>query len=350
MIGVGLNLFSGQTTNSGCFMLDTIKEKPRLDLGKVNDQLTTVSVDLADMNVTDWVTENSAYLTHSMQKEGALLIRGLMMQGSKKLEKVLQTLFAEELLEYNFRTTPRTKMRGHIYTSTEYHQDQTILQHNENAYSNKWPMKIAFYCVKPAESGGNTPIADSRVIYQEVPSEIRSEFEAKKLLYVRNYADIDLPWSEVFQTTDKAQVESYCRANNIEFEWLENNRLRTKQVNAATCKHPLTQQPVWFNQAHMFHISSLNKETRESLLNVVGLDGLPKNVYFGDGSAIDDEVIAKIREVYQKYTFSFSWQEGDLMLLDNMLYTHGRQPFVGTRRVLTGMAGPMSHVQLEHSY
>ena len=31
-------------------------------------------------------------------------------------------------------------------------------------------------------------------------------------MYVRNFGDgLDMPWQRVFQTTDKAVVEEYCR-------------------------------------------------------------------------------------------------------------------------------------------
>jgi len=289
-------------------------------------------------NIIDWAESNASKIDEILHQNGALLIRGLKIQGSKKLEKVLTAAFGEELLEYIYRSTPRTKMRGRVYTSSEYHADESILLHNENAYSNRWPLRIAFYCVKAAAMGGATPIADSRSVYQNIPVEIRQEFERRKLLYVRNYSELDLPWIEVFQTNDKQKVEQYCQQNGVEFEWLPENKLRTKQMNDATSIHPFTQQKVWFNQAHLFHISSQSDEIRKSLLNIVGLDGLPRNVYYGDGGEIDEQTIAIIRQAYEENTVIFDWQEGDLLLLDNMLFAHGRKPFKGSRRILTGMS------------
>jgi alpha-ketoglutarate-dependent taurine dioxygenase len=310
-------------------------------LGELAGRKMILTADRVDDDAAQWVENRVSDIHRLFKQEGALLIRGLIIQGSKKLEKILSSVFADEMLEYNYRTTPRTKMRGRIYTSTEYPADQTIMLHNENAYSNRWPMNIAFYCVKPAATKGATPIADSRVIYQQIPAEIRDEFERKKLLYVRNYGDIDLPWTEVFQTQDKSVVGQYCEDNGIGFEWLEGGRLRTRQINGASCFHPRTREKVWFNQAHMFHISSLDVQTRDSLLNVMSIDDLPKNVYYGDGSPIDAAYITEIRRVYERNMLIFSWQEGDLLLLDNMLFAHGRQPFSGDRRILAGMAGAM---------
>ena len=298
-------------------------------------------------SVIDWVNESSEEINNIIQTNGAILIRGLNIQSSKKLEKVLTTLFGEALLEYVYRSTPRTKMRGRIYTSSEYHADETILLHNENAYSNRWPMRIAFCCVKAAETGGATPIADSRAVYKDIPEDIREEFERRQLLYVRNYSDIDLPWTEVFQTEDKAQVSKYCEENDVELEWLEDGKLRTKQRTKASCIHPVTGEKLWFNQAHLFHISSQSEELRNSLLSVVGMENLPRNVYYGDGGIIDDEIIATIRKVYEKHLIAFNWKEGDLLLLDNMLFAHGREPFSGSRKILTGMSKPMSAANKE---
>jgi hypothetical protein len=99
---------------------------------------------------------------------------------------------------------------------------------------------------------------------------------------------------------------------------------------------------VWFNQAHLFHVSSLNPEVRQSLLSTFKEDDLPRNTYYGDGSPIDDSVLDEIRDLYQQEAVIFPWQEGDILMLDNMLAAHGRLPFIGTRKVVVGMADPMS--------
>jgi hypothetical protein len=261
---------------------------------------------------------------------------------SKQFGSILQKAFDAPLLSYCHRSTPRTELKDNVYTATEYRADQLIVQHNEQAYTNVWPMRIAFFCMRPAVSGGQTPIADSRDIYRYLPEAIKKEFIERKLMYVRNFSELDLPWSEVFRTSDKVEVEKYCYENGIQHQWLGTKHLRTRQILAATAKHPVTGDDLWFNQAHLFHSYALGEEIRSSLISSLGQENLPRHVYFGDGGEIPDETIRIIQEIYQERKISFFWESGDLLLLDNMLFSHGREPFEGERCVLTGMAKPWS--------
>lgn len=302
-----------------------------------------INVDTTGQKLLDWAEENKDRIEDLLIQRGVLLIRGLKFPSSKQFGQVLAILFGEELLGYDYRSTPRTELRDNVYTATEYHPSETIPQHNESSYANKWAMRAGFLCMLPSETGGATPLADSREIYKKIPAEIRAKFEAKGVRYVRNYGDIDLPWTEVFQTTDKAEVERFCADNNLAVLWKEDGGLRTEQVNPAVAVHPVTGDKVWFNQAHLFHVSSLRAEVRESLLAVCGESDLPRNAYYGDGEPLEEDVLQIIRDVYASETFHFMWRKNDLMILDNMLYTHGRQPFSGDRKILVGMARGHGH-------
>lgn len=287
--------------------------------------------------ILDWVEENKEEIESFISQEGALLIRGLNIDGDNEFGSILKKIFGEDLENYEYRSTPRTELKNKIYTATEYHASEVIPQHNENGYFSSWPMRIGFLCETPALKNGNTPISDSRVAYQEIPKEIREEFERKKIMYVRNYSDIDLPWQEVFQTSDKNSVEKFCKDNGVNFEWTPEG-LKTTQTNQASIAHPLTNEKLWFNQAHLFHVSNLDQDLQEALLELLGENNLPRHCFFGDGTAIDPISLDIIRKVYEKTKFSFEWKKNDLLLLDNMLYTHGREPYEGPRKVLVGMA------------
>jgi alpha-ketoglutarate-dependent taurine dioxygenase len=286
-----------------------------------------------NFNPFDWVHEN--YLL----KHGGILLRNFNINSVSEFNRMVQRL-SPNLLDYVYRSTPRTKLGGKIYTATEYPADRIIPLHNENAYSRSWPNKIFFFSVIIASEGGETPIADSRNVYKKIDPQIKDKFEKYGVMYTRNYTKgIDLNWQEVFQTEEKAEVEKYCQENNIEFEWkAEIPELTTRQTCQATLLHPVTREPVWFNQAHLFHISSLDEASRLSLIKELGEENIPRNASYGNRDPLEGEVLDHIREVYNHEKIKFKWHKGDIMILDNLLMAHGREAYKGERKVAVAMA------------
>ena len=201
-----------------------------------------------------------------------------------------------------------------------------------------WPMFIWFYCVTAAEQGGESPILDCRRVYELMEPSIRDRFEEKGLIYLRNFTDgIDVSWQKFFHTDDRQEVERYCRAAGINFEWREDRGLRTRQRCDAVVRHPQTGEKVFFNQVQLHHISCLAPGVRESLLSMMKEEDLPRNVYYGDGSVIEDSVMNYLGDLYRKNCVSFSWQQHDIAMLNNMMVAHSRNPFVGERKIVVAL-------------
>jgi len=269
---------------------------------------------------------------------GGVLFRGFSVPTVPHFQQ-FAAAFGHPLLSYEFASTPRSAVGSGVYTSTEYPAHQHIPLHNEQAYTREWPMKIWFHCVTASPVGGETPIADSRAVYRHMPAGIRERFRAG-LQYVRNYGDFDVPWQQVFGTDRPADVEAFCRRAGIQWEWTGDGELRTRQLCQGVEVHPGTGEPVWFNQGHLFHVSNLQPEVRESLEDLLGVEHLPRNVYFADGSPIPDGLFDEVRAVLDAETVTFPWQDGDVLMLDNMLAAHARNPFEGPRKVVVAMAEP----------
>jgi len=294
------------------------------------------------LSLVGWGMRNRAWIETHLLQHGGILFRNFNLQDAAEFEQFVCAL-SDELMPYAYRSTPRRWVRGNVYTSTEYPAEHAIPLHNEMSYARNWPMKIWFCCLQAARQGGETPIADSRRVLQHLSPELVKRFRHQQVQYVRNYNhQLDLPWQDVFQTTEAADIEAYCQGAGIEFEWLDDKHLRTWQTCQAIATHPQTGERVWFNQAHLFHISSLTGKARAALLSVVDRDTLPRNAYYGDGSEIEASALAAIRQAYERETITFPWQPGDILLLDNMLTAHGRMPFSGSRQVVVGMADPYS--------
>jgi alpha-ketoglutarate-dependent taurine dioxygenase len=294
-----------------------------------------------------WARGNRETLAGHLARHGGVLFRGFGIEEISQCERLVEAI-SHQALEYNERSSPRSSMGGHIYSSTDYPPDQTIFLHNENSYQQVFPLKIFFFCVIPSESGGETPIADCRRVYERIDPRIRARFINEGWMYVRNFGDgFGLPWQTVFQTSEPAVVEDYCREHGIEVEWKEGGRLRTRALRPAVARHPTTGELTWFNHATIFHVTTLAPHVRDALLAEFSEEDLPSNSYYGSGASIEPEVLDHLREVYRRETVSFPWQKGDVLMLDNMLVAHGRAPFTGERKIAVGMAEPISWDQID---
>ncbi len=287
------------------------------------------SVDLAD-----WAKSSRAFIDEKLHLHRALLFRGFDVGSVAVFEQFAANLCPDLFGEYG--DLPRES--GKVYHSTPYPADKAILFHNESSHLDKWPMRQFFHCMLPAQSGGETPLVDCCEVYRRLDPGIIRQFRDRKLRYVRNFiAGFDVAWQDFFHTEDRGEVEAACRQAGIELEWKGSNDLMTRRISPGVCRHPRTGEWTFFNQVQLHHISCLDPEVRDSMLALFGVDDLPRNVTYGDGSPIEDSVMAEIGHVYRGAAVEFPWQAGDIIVVDNMLTAHGRKPFVGPRKIVVAM-------------
>jgi alpha-ketoglutarate-dependent taurine dioxygenase len=292
----------------------------------------------AGLNLVAWAESNRQVIERRLLECGAILFRGFNVDGVSQFERFALAL-SGQLMDYRERAAPRREVGARVYTSTEFPADQSIPLHHEMSYSHNWPTKIWFFCAQPAQQGGCTPIADDREVFNLIDPKIKERFMEKGVMYVRNYGEgLDMSWQAAFQTDDRSVVEEYCRRAGAQFEWRECDRLRTRQTRQVIVRHPKTGDVVWFNHAHMFHISNLPAEVRHALLSEFKDDEIPRNAFYADGSPIESLILDEIRDLYQRSAVTFPWHEGDILMLDNFLASHGREPYVGPRKILVAMA------------
>ncbi|WP_437713070.1 amino acid adenylation domain-containing protein [Sorangium sp. So ce448] len=291
---------------------------------------------VADVDLAAWAREERAFVEAQLLRHGAVLFRGFPIKSAPEFEQVAQAVCGELFGEYG--DLPREKTGQHIYSSTPYPADKAILFHNESSHLPRWPLKQWFFCVQAAPEGGATPIVDCRRLHEALAPDVRERFRRSGLLYVRNFTPgFDVDWQDFFHTADPAVVEERCRAGGMRCEWLAGGRLRISQRGPAVLSHPKTGEQVFFNQIQLHHPAYLEAPVRESLLAMVGEQWLPRNVTYGDGAPIEVETTRALGEAYERCAVRFPWQEGDIILLDNMLVAHGRDPFSGPRKIVVAM-------------
>lgn len=308
---------------------------------------TVVRPRFPGVDLTTWAESNRPLIDSLLDKHGAILFRGFDGADLPGLARFVKGV-SGDLLEYRERSSPRTHVTDNIYTSTEHPAHQSIFLHNENSYAHTWPLKIFFLCSVAPLRGGETPIADCRQVFQSIDSRIRDRFIQKKVMYVRNFSDdLSLPWQTVFGTSDREAVASRCGEAGYTVEWTGKNGLRTKRIGQAVARHPRTGEMSWFNHATFFHVSTLEPDVRDALLAQFGEEHLPNNTYYGDGSPIEASVLDHLRETYLRAKVSFPWLLGDVLLADNVMAAHSREPFEGPRKIHVAMSEPCTESDIQ---
>ncbi len=292
-----------------------------------------------------WLKDNQTWLEETLLKHGGILFRGFPMATPSQFEQFVKTV-DPNLIPYTQGQSPRSRIHNLIYTSTEYASHKTIELHSEISYTHHPPRKIFFFCETPPKKEGETPLVDCRQVYQKLDPELRDTFFQKGVCYVKNMpgkssAIMGKAWQEHFETSDKDEVEAYLRKGGIEFVWKDNGGLRTKQVRPAVVRHPVAGELAWHAQINVWHYTVYGK-TGEALKKMVGEENLPINVYYGDGSPIEPETLQKTGQLLWHDATVFPWQQGDVLMLDNLLVAHGRRPFQGKRQILTAMTSPFN--------
>lgn len=289
-----------------------------------------------DVDLAEWGRANRATLNGHLQKHGAILFRGFNLPAVADFERVAGNFYSE--LYGGYGDLPRVGSSDKIYKSTPYPADKPILFHNESSHLRIWPMKISFFCIQAAASGGETPLLDCHTILDHLDQAIVRRFEDKGVMYVRNFVEgVDVSWQQFFQTSDRNAVAELCAKDGVECVWREDGALRTRFRTKAVSRHPQTGERLFFNQIQLHHIRCLDPDVRESLLSLFPKDDLPRHAYYGDGSEIEDSVMDEITEIYWQQCVKGPWQNGDLILLDNMRTAHARMPFAGARSIAVAM-------------
>lgn len=285
----------------------------------------------------NWLTANKAQMDQWRLQAGGVLFRGFDVRNVADFREIA-TAVQPELAAYVGGDSPRNRVADKVYTSTEFPPHVEIGLHNEMSYASWWPSQIFFYCQTPATAGGETQIADARRVLATLDGAVRDRFAERGVLYEQHLRHAEgaagpgKSWQETFETEDRAAVEAIVRDGGMDWEWTGHG-LRTTIHRPGIVNHPETGEPVWFNQANLWHAEMGGARKWDAP------PGEPHHhARYGDGSDIPVADLEAVDAAYQEAELTFTWEAGDVLMLDNYLTVHGRKPFEGPRAVYVAMA------------
>ncbi len=310
----------------------------------------------------EWMTATTSWREQQLHESGAILLRGFNALRTAEDFAALAERSATELLDYAGGTTPRSVVSGKVVSSTDAPSHLVIGQHQEMSYlapsadfQDPTPDKVMFFCQTAPKIGGRTPIADMRAVYRKLPPELIERFEQKgglilrRRLPARKRYGFEVTWSTSFGASDRTEMEQIANERGWKWEWTPNGCFEVTHAPSPVVKtHRVTGERVWFNQAHLLH-KSVAPWTSAWLgpsvlqrLHARLLEPFIRNRFFyhsthADGSELRLSDLECIRRTIAEETLSFEWRVGDVLLIDNKLVSHGRQPFEGPRKVLAAL-------------
>ncbi|ABG52500.1 hypothetical protein Tery_3399 [Trichodesmium erythraeum IMS101] len=325
----------------------------------------------------DYLNNHQDEVESALRNYGSVAIRGYKVKTPEQFQKVGLSIFPELRNQYP-GGAPRYKVAEYVWSASSVPSYQSICGHTELSYSpSEQPPYILFFSPQVAKSGGETPIINMKSVLSDLPEQLQQKCSHTRLVTKfywvntqKRLFDVRLwkwpwfgfpkSWKAVFNTEDKSLVEKKCFDAGRQIKWLANDGLIAHYPMPIIGSHPITKEIAWTGFFPWFHIwgvcidawfaAKYQRKFRSWLVFLIlflitlGQICLEKliperckyralDVVFEDGSDLSFWDVYHIVKSYWKNTELFSWQEGDIVILDNYRMGHGRLPFTGERQV-----------------
>ncbi|KAI9006863.1 hypothetical protein DFJ74DRAFT_773483 [Hyaloraphidium curvatum] len=288
------------------------------------------------------VDARAAYFKELLKEHGAIYVTGLPLPTPAAFNSLVQA-FNFAPFEYIGGAAPRTNVVGYVFTANEGPGNRVISWHNEISQSINPPLELVFYCEQAAERDGNTCINYGAEVLEALKSslepELVSQLQEKGFQYVRKLGAQTNPkiangrgWRDTYNVKTQAECERVLASLNItNFRWLENAENSGEPsllVHSPSFRwsrdDPRTGLTVFFNAACGAYVDHIHAPQQSSLS-------------FGDGTPIPAETMERVIGVVDSVGVKIPWENGAILLVDNVLAQHARTTYEGTRKVYASL-------------
>jgi alpha-ketoglutarate-dependent taurine dioxygenase len=299
-------------------------------------------------NFIFWCREHRPELDRLILDHGAIVLRGFPM-GCAADFNAFTSVFPTYEHGYVGGMSPRKKIQGNVLESTRLVETYKINLHSEMAYMRTYPPRVAFFCRQAATTGGETIIGSMHEFMKRLPAELTRKLEQHEVHIVRNFAAagstdgmamIDHPdkvaWNDAFYTDSRAEVEQRCRQLGMKPIWNEDGSLTLLDVTKTFTVHPKTGERFYRNNLHT-NRSFDRPGFREIEAAVRATQKHASGMYLDNGETLTADEAATINRIYEEIELAWPWQNGDVMVLDNLQVAHGRNTYSGPREIMVAL-------------
>lgn len=312
-----------------------------------------------------YISEAAHDIHSQLLSEGAVVIRGANpCRDPGVFEEVIGAL-GFQTRDYVGGSSPRSTIQGKVMEATRTPSDWSIILHQEMAYVKNPPEIIAFVCVEPASKGGESVVGDMRKLEQLVDRSILNQLTERGLKLRRALPDearvnlkpgVKKSWQETFSTSSTAKAEVLCRERGWNFEWSGCDLVLWQDHISPMRRHPRKGVDIWCNQAHFWGAAAMIEwariDGREQDVNELvkaqrNSPQLLEAMCFGDGEPLPEDLTLELFHSVRSVERDVDLWRGDILLLDNFQYAHGRRAFSGNRTInviIADWADDQSHV------
>ena len=260
---------------------------------------------------------------------GRVLMRAAM-KGPDDMLPIVKNIWGEvELGGYEGGVVERPRLNADVLDlRTGVIPENSILPHQELAYSDKVPTFLAFGCFQAAERGGITTLTDMKQVQQLLPHGLLGKLWDLGLSYFYNYhnnafhqhAEAPVPYFDPAQWDNQWETHPSFHSRTPD-------RVRLCTTRPAFALHPCSKQVGLLMSVISFHGFNYGSDQWKKFKPL----DRPMHCTWGDGSEINDEEFGLMREAYTQATEHVVLGPGDLLVLDNYRFAHGRTAYEGTR-------------------
>ena len=279
----------------------------------------------------DWLEENKIFIELKLEEHGAIIFKDLPVKTAEDFDQFVSSFNYDTFTyEESLSNAVRINKTDKVFTANEAPREVEIFLHHEMAQTPTYPKNIFFFCKSASETGGETPLCRSDQLYEallKADKALVESFEKFGVIYNSIMSSGDelisgqgRSWQKTLGVSSKNDAEEKLSKLGYSWNWIEDDNLSVTTKTLQATKELGNGQKSFFNQ-----VIAASLGWKKNSENQIA------PVRFGNGEEIKESYIELISELAQSLTLLRSWQDHDILLIDNYRVMHGRKPFAGNK-------------------